>query len=180
MAVRLREGNFSRGKVVRGQGTGPAVMVTLVASDNADGINASEWTCYVDKEKRFWKSLERVPQEEAPTYRRGYESHHHQNRGPPARNATGKPGLVMETNFCHNTRSPASQKARAQQGFTLTAASWVRDGRRDGEQRRRGRKRCRLGFAATTKIDGCREARGDGGDCFEAAMGGEMAVVWAT
>ncbi|XP_050363710.1 ribonuclease TUDOR 1-like [Argentina anserina] len=68
--------DLSEGKVVKGQGTGPTLMVTLEAGDDEMSINAAmvlDGFASLDKEKKFWKSSEtlREFQDEAKTYRRG-------------------------------------------------------------------------------------------------------------
>ncbi|XP_062022186.1 ribonuclease TUDOR 1-like [Rosa rugosa] len=91
--------DISGGKFAKGQGTGPALMVTLFAVDNADSINAAmlqNGLASLDNQKRSWKSRTlREFQEKAQTFRQGmwhdyYESDHHENRAPPARKAAGK------------------------------------------------------------------------------------------
>lgn len=68
--------DLSKGKVVKGQGTGPALLVTLEAGNEEMSINAAmlrNGLASLDKEKKFWKSSEtlREFQDEARTNQRG-------------------------------------------------------------------------------------------------------------
>ncbi|PRQ26700.1 putative micrococcal nuclease [Rosa chinensis] len=91
--------DLSEGKVVKGQGTGPALMVTLEAGDDEMSINAAmvrEGLASLDKEKKFWKSSEtlREFQDEARTYRRGMwedgDIDAHVDRARPITKTAGK------------------------------------------------------------------------------------------
>lgn len=92
--------DFSEGRVVKGQGTGPALMVTLIATDDDEtSVNAAmlrEGLAKLDKEKKFWKSLENLRefQNEAQTYRRGIwqdgDIDDHEDRACPVTKTAGK------------------------------------------------------------------------------------------
>lgn len=92
--------DFSEGEVVKGKGTGPALMVTLVATDDDEtSVNAAmlrEGLARLDKEKKFWKSLENLRefQNEAQTYRRGIwqdgDLDDHEDRARPVTKTAGK------------------------------------------------------------------------------------------
>ncbi|KAL6193921.1 hypothetical protein ACLB2K_035005 [Fragaria x ananassa] len=69
--------DISEGKFAKGQGTGPALMVTLVTSDDVDSINATMirngLASLDNQKKRSWKSRTlREFQQDAKTFRRGH------------------------------------------------------------------------------------------------------------
>ncbi|XP_050365704.1 ribonuclease TUDOR 1-like [Argentina anserina] len=93
--------NISGGKFAFHQGTGPALMVTLVAAGDVDSINAAmlqNGLASLDNQKRSWQSRNlRKFEQEAQTFRRGmwhdyYQSEHYVYRAPPApaRKVVGK------------------------------------------------------------------------------------------